>query len=340
MRAEAITQSLNLPFSLIIIKYDYYIDSKNKCRLIDKSNMYIDRLRVISKDAVLAGTNMGTLHLINLLTNKRHIFKGEDTFFRFELLPQVNQIVTTQTRMIKIWDLNSLETPQSMFKIDDFAVEIFILPKNKFIIYNKTVPDKDINIYDSHGLVTTLYGHNLGVTSFALMGNKLISAAYGEFKIWNLDTEELEATLYGHTREINTIIVTDTLWYSGSDDKIIVWNYTQLIKTIHTDYEVKKIISIGDRLLSTDLKRNITVWTRKGKCIATLQHKHKDVKLLPNHQLVIISKDGFVIWDPEENKIVSQWKYAKLSRYFDVVVLSKDRDGKLLLVINNNLAIF
>lgn len=40
------------------------------------------------------------------------------------------------------------------------------------------------------------------------------------------------------------------------------------------------------------------------------------------------------------NKIVSKWKYGKLSRYFNVNTLSKDSDGKLLLVINNKLVIF
>lgn len=65
--------------------------------------------------------------------------------------------------------------------------------------------------------------------------------------------------------------------------------------SVYTNYEVQKIIAIGNRILITNLDKNIGVWTREGKCEATLLYDHKDIKLLPNHQLVIISNDGFVI---------------------------------------------
>ena len=87
--------------------------------------------------------------------------------------------------MIRIWNLDSLDTPQSMFGIKNFEIEIFILPNNKFILYTgRPVSDKHINIYDVHVLVTTLHGHNRDITSFGLRGTRLISAANGgEFKI-------------------------------------------------------------------------------------------------------------------------------------------------------------
>ena len=340
MRKQIITRSLhNIPFISLILKYDYYIESKMQNRLKEQSSpSFINNIRIVSKDQVLVGTSMGELKLVNLVTGKRHSFNREDTFIYFELLNSDQVITTHDTKIVKIWSLENLTVPQHVFKINKSMTDIAMLPNSKFILYRSA---QDISIFNSTGTVRILEGHSREITCFASMNNKLISGSYcGELKMWNLETQELEANLEGHISKINSIVIMGDLVCSSSmDDTIRIWNNAQCIKVIHT--KTKKIIALSNnKIISSDLNKSISVWNIDGEKELQIQIEHNNIKLLPNNQLISISFDGFKIWDLDTGKCVTTWTYKKQLKKFDVTILPEGSHGKILLTINNDLAIY
>lgn len=258
--------------------------------------------------------------------------------FRFELLNPHQFVTTNDTQIVSIWNLTNFTTPQHTFVVNDLIQKIFILPHNRFIVYRSS---EDINIWDLEGRVTTLLGHTKEITYLAYKGGKLISGAYnGELKIWDLQTEQLQASLIGHTRSINTIVITNDLWYTGSSDETIrIWDDIVCIKVIHTP--VKKIIAFRNtKIISTDLTKNISVWSIQGVKELQIHIKHDDIKLLPNDQLLIILSNGFKIWDLDTDKCVTTWTYEKIVKHFTASLLPEGSEGKIVLTINNDILIF
>ena len=333
MRKQIITKSLDtLPFISVILSYDYYVERKLQKRLKGDNFSYINDVRVVSKDEVLVCDSMGYLKLINLVTGVRQSFNRENMFYKFELLNSSQIVAVHSEKLIKIWSLDNFTTPQYVFP--SISNYIFVLPNSKFILYGFT---DYITIRDDQEALVTLGGHDRNITCLALMGNKLISGSNnGELKIWNLETEELEANLEGHTNSINTIAVMGNLFCSGSSDKTIrIWNNKECIKTIHT--EVEKIIALDKMRFISTVFDNINIWNINGLKELHIRIKHNNIKLLPNNQLLIVLDNGFKIWDLDTDKSVTTWTYGKPLKSFDVNILP---DSKILLTINNDLAIF
>lgn len=327
MRTTIITQSLDVPFISLILKYDYYIEGTIDHKIEYIGNIH--RIIKISKDQLLLCTDF-CVSLYDLKTVK--IISSLHDVLHVELLPE-NRIVTSYIDgLLQIWSLNDLITPIHEFQsFVSYTLKIFMLPKNKIALYGL---DNNIPIWDLKHTIIELKGHTGAVKCMAIYKNKLLSGSEDTtLKIWNLDTNMCESTLTGHEQTVNNILVSqDNLIISSSIyGNIRIWDSEVCQRVIDCDMPINRIIITKNKIItcykSTYSKYNeIHVWNlyEDSKDILTGHTKYIiNIHLLPNGDLMSSSSDKSIrIWDLEENKCINTWNNDHTPNLF-VVCLNK-----------------
>ena len=94
-------------------------------------------------------------------------------------------------------------------------------------------------------------------------------------RVWNWQTGEHLRTLEGHTRAVNSVVVSGDYALSASDDQTVrVWNWQtgEHLRTFegHTSF-VRSVVVSGDYALSTSDDQTVRVWNwHTGDCLYTL----------------------------------------------------------------------
>jgi WD40 repeat protein len=141
----------------------------------------------------------------------------------------------------------------------------------------------------------TLAGHNDGVFSLVMHGDKLISGSGDNtIKVWSTDTWACERTLEGHEDAVwSSAMHGDKLISGSTDGTIKVWS-TDTWTCEHTleghDGTVWSLVMHGDKLISGSTDGTIKVWsTDTWACEHTLEGHDDGVSSLAMHGDTLIS---------------------------------------------------
>lgn len=279
-------------------KYDYYIE----CRIIKKIEDDVKDFICISSRELLIFTFQG-LSLHNLNTDEVTPFENSVRLFR---LLSDRRVVTYGRPYFKVWSLDDLTEPQRRFKYDRHVSDIYILPNDTLVIYESN--SKNIVMWDLYEDIITLTGHTNDIQCVLSFGNKLLTGSWDEnIKVWNLDTYECEQTFIGHKTGIMTLnILNDNLIVSSdAAGEIRIWNREgECQRIIEADDVIKKILTLEDKLICINAHINtqdITIWSAStGHKQAVLKGHTSaitDIQLLPNNNIMSISKTELKIWN-------------------------------------------
>ena len=111
----------------------------------------------------------------------------------------------------------------------------------------------------------TLEGHDDGVYSIMMHGDKLVSGSADDtIKVWSTDTWACERTLEGHRNAVISLVMHgDNLISSSSDHTIKVWSIDTWACERTLEGHSGAVLSLlvyGDKLLSSSDDSTIKVW--------------------------------------------------------------------------------
>lgn len=349
MRHQIIKKSLyNLPFSSIIIKYDYFIEGIVDFTLRENDNL-LD-IVVVSQDEILCTTSK-SLKLYNLKNKSITPFKDSGNITHLKLLSD-KRIITYDTKYLKMWELTNFECPEHVFTHHTpyayhipLIKDIHVLPNNTLALYGN---NNVIKIWDLHMEISFLDGHTQIVTCIYVLPNgKLVSGSKDNtLKIWNLSTYECEHTLIGHTREILTIgVIRDMICSTSEDATIRLWSYTECIKVIKCKLHIVKTLNCGNKLFCLDRYNTkgsaVKVWNIDTEIRERLLKGNKcriiDIQLLPNDQIIGSSGEGFIIWHLTRKTRDSEWTSTTYLNNFKIRILP---DGTIVGISQNYLFVW
>ena len=215
-----------------------------------------------------------------------------------------------EDQYIKIWNTmkkECLSTIKGKYK----RIDSLLAYRNNILIVGVYNIIKIINIQTKEE-ISALIGHTKGICSIVkISDNILASSSYDNLiKIWNINNQTCEYTLYGHDSPVFCILLLkDGRLVSGSgswNKSIKIWNLSQkkceFILVGHKR-EVRDIKQISHSfIISASVDKTIRIWNIYKKiCVQTLV-SHYDVI----YSICIIDKNRFVSGGRDQDIIV--WK--------------------------------
>lgn len=211
---------------------------------------------------------------------------------------QGNLYSSSMDKVVKIWDLTSLEGPQLVYNFEGHSesVECFAIDHSEKYLASGGM-DSLIKIWDldTRQCISTLTGHTKRVTSlvFARVREVLFSGSDdATIKMWTFefDNFKLVLTIHEHTGPVNCLAINSkfTLLASGGADSVIrLWNMSDLSKKGELVDHIKGVMSLvfepnGKYLFSAGVDATIKIWSlKKNVCLDTfLSHMSMVYKIV------------------------------------------------------------
>lgn len=300
MRHTIIHQALDLPSQLtqVIIKYDWMYHHQINEILKGHKHKVTD---IIVNDNKIISTawqekSVRMWHPSDVLNIWMHVL-------RIKALSN-KRLMTFHDTNVKIWDLVSKDI-LLIIGVDFVYQRLFILPDDTIVIYE----EPNLNFIDpnnGHKLMS-LVGHTDRVNCFIAMGDKFISGSNDcTIKIWVAD--ECIATLTNHTEPVTQLLALgDGRFVSTSlDNTLRIWK-DNICESVLSGYTSIKIIIFKGIIISANTDNTIIVWNGK-KVISLIGHTDtiNDISMLPNNQLISVSKDRTQrVWNIQNRYCVS-----------------------------------
>ncbi|WP_036487476.1 caspase family protein [Myxosarcina sp. GI1] len=249
----------------------------------------------------------------------RDIFNGHQKVVNTVAISQDNKTIVSGSsdRTIRFWDSRGNSIGEPLFGHEDSVTSVAI--DNDLVISGSD--DRTIRLWDRSGsLISTLTGHEAGVTSIAISpdGSKLVSASRDRtIRLWDLNQkQQLETWSELYDSEIMTVNFSPdgNKIISGSRDgtmRLINLSNDSISKSFigHEGIVNSAIFSPdGKRIISGSRDRTIRIWNTKGDLVTSPFRGHEgyvdSVAVNPdNNKIVSGSWDGTIrIWDTKREE--------------------------------------
>lgn len=345
MRHNQIKFLLNLrDVSSIITKMDYYFEGKIESQF--------SRL----KDGLILGNKVITLYdkklrVWDLLTLKKiKSFKLKNIIIiKIEALDANRIISSDDDGSLRIWDFKTLDILPPVIiqpQFSKYNSSFSVLLDNKIATtFLDDIRDTNIEIWDLNTgeKLMTLEGHSNEIICDLQIDKYRLVCAYDNstIKVWNISSGICENTLQdNHAMNMfllyeNVIIIKSLLDYTSS-----IWNIsTNLCEQILPDEEIADImILFQNKVIMSCIDYSIIVYDIYTKEMIKLKnHKHNitHLHILPNNNLLSISRDEMRVWDLEIGKCIKEISYN--INYSKVIT---NWNNKLIISDDQNLTIW
>ncbi|KAK3733109.1 hypothetical protein QZH41_007442 [Actinostola sp. cb2023] len=240
--------------------------------------------------------------------------------------------------VMKIWDIKH---QKCLYSLPGSVSCVTKSPTHPYAVtgsHNGTVTIWDC-VTPSNSIVS-FKGHEGSVTKIVVTqeGSQIISGGAdgskdSTIKLWNLTTEECEATFEGHKKDVSCLVATadNKTFVSGSTDFTVkIWS-TDHREPIHTVVEYND--SITDIVMTTDnrcviagsheSKLQLRMWDIKtGACVKSFHgHTHAvmRVNIVRAHDMLLSSsRDGTLnVWDIASGTLLSSFDFQSQVKHFD-----------------------
>lgn len=142
---------------------------------------------------------------------------------------------------IRVWDMNSLEFLEVLDLPTEYATSFMISPEGDSILYGgwdftQQSDFATLNFWDitqeTNDVIHREGNDNIEQIAFSSSGDQFAVAGWDDYsiRIWNVETNEMVATLYGHSDVVTQIAIVDDLYLvsSGQDGLVNVWDLASL----------------------------------------------------------------------------------------------------------------
>lgn len=249
---------------------------------------------------IASGSYDETIRVWDIETGKTiQVLKGHTTMVNsVAFFPDGKWVVSGSTdNTVRVWDLKTGET----IRIFNYILLVFGKPISMNPILSVTVSPDGKKV----------------VTGAVTIAPELISDnSYGNaINIWDIDSEENNLVLPGHTDGVNSVAVSPDgkKIVSGSNDStIMVWDFESGRTILVLDEHEGRVGSVaispdGKKIVSSSIDKTIKIWDiETGENIQTLISSHVVLaaRVCPDNKTIVSGGSAIRIWDLKTGKIL------------------------------------
>lgn len=263
--------------SSIVIKYDYYFFGN----LINKSEERECSATIILKDDRLAiALYSGRINIWNLKNMKVDLTLDEHSDYPYDLaVLSDGRLVSIDESMIKIWDLTSNRSSQTLELIGITAVAI--LPDDRIVIG----ADRQIFIWDLNTLEIIFQEEDVIDDIIILPNDKIVFCSDIYLTIWDLNKRQI-------IKRFNPLISEFRGMSEYKFDKIIVKSSRSII-TLNNDGSLERKLE-GYSIINF-LVRNDTIISNIGRSILIWENNIRKIEIGSRIDLLSLLPDDSII---------------------------------------------
>lgn len=304
---KAIIKNLlrSLPFSSIIVKYDYYFSNTV---LSDTKELNMWSVTYLKDDRLVIGLKRN-IEIRNLNTQEIKTLIGHREEVNIIKTLSDDRIVSGSGDMtLRIWDSNTGNCLHILRGHTSYISEIAILPDDRIVSGEGQGGNGNIRIWNPDtGICEKILADNMGLISSIIVLNNdeiaNITQEDNDIRIWNINNGILRIKLLGHTNYIYQLekYSKNQIISASHDGTIVIWdiktgNYD---KILYIDNAVI-IYVLKDMIIAGSSNGLITVWKNEKLYIQIQGHSTQITffGMLPDNRLISATNNGEIkIWD-------------------------------------------